>query len=208
MKKCMIITSYIEGNLEDLIDDPDMYFIICADGGYDHAAAAGIKPDMILGDFDSLQTELPHDTEILTFPCEKNDTDTGLCISKALEMGFKDLSLIGGIGGRFDHAIANLQSMSAAAESADRIAMYDLYHSIILLKDNAVRIEKKQGQYLSLLSLSDTCYGVSVSGVKYPLSGQTLTNRYPLGVSNEFSQDHADISVEDGTLLIVLSSLE
>ena len=205
MKKCMIITSYIEGHLPDLIGNEQPGFVICADGGYNYAKKANLVPDFLMGDFDSLTERIQPGVEIVTFPSEKDDTDTGLCLQAALDLGYRDILIIGGIGGRFDHAIANIQLMAGAVDQVDRIAMKDRKNYCTVLKNGELQLSKKYGQHVSLFSLSDVSEGVTISGAKYPLTDYTLTRTFPLGVSNEYQNDTVRIAVQNGTLLIVLS---
>ncbi len=204
MKKCVIITSYIEGNLSRLMEGEHPDLILCADGGYDHAQRAGIVPDFLMGDFDSLSGSVQPGIETITFPAEKDDTDTGLCLRAAMERGCDDILIIGGLGGRFDHALANIQLMAAAVDQVTRIAMKDRKNYITILKDGQLRLPRKNNAHLSVLSLSDTSLGVCLEGVKYPLSDYTMTRTFPLGVSNEFAEDQAKISVKKGTLFVAL----
>lgn len=205
MKKCTIITSYIEGDLLQLMDPDDPGLLICADGGYDHARNAGITPDFLIGDFDSLKGRIQSGIEVINFPAEKDDTDTGLCLQTAIDMGCRDLLIIGGIGGRFDHAVANIQLMAGLCDKVDRIAIKDRQNYCTILKDGSLTLPRKEGQHVSLFSLSETSEGVTISGAKYPLSDYTLTRTFPLGVSNEYADEEVHIEVRNGTLLIVLS---
>ena len=205
MKKCIIITSYIEGELRQLLSNEQPGFIICADGGYNHASKAGLVPDFLMGDFDSLTERIQPGVEIVTFPSEKDDTDTGLCLQAALDLGYRDILIIGGIGGRFDHAIANIQLMAGAVDQVERIAIKDKKNYCTVLKNGGLELSEKQGQHVSLFALSDLCEGVTISGAKYPLTDYTLSRTFPLGVSNEYQEDTVRISVQTGTLLIVLS---
>lgn len=205
MKKCAIITSYIEGDPAQLIKGYDPDYILCADGGYDHARRSGISPHYLIGDFDSLKGDLPSDIETITFPPEKDDTDTGLCLQAALELGCDDILIIGGLGGRFDHAAANLQLMAGIADKVRRIAISDEKNYCTILQNGSLRLSKKEGQHVSVLSLSDVSFGVSITGAKYPLSDYTMSRTFPLGVSNEYQDDELTVSVKNGTLLIALS---
>ncbi len=205
MKKCLIITSYIEGELSELIHGETFDCILCADGGYDYAKKSCITPDFLIGDFDSLKSNIPSDIRTITFPSEKDDTDTGLCLKTALQMGCRDILIAGGLGGRFDHSMANIQLMLGAADKTDRIALKDRRNYCTVLRNGELRLPKKEGEYLSVFSLTKESRGVSLSGVKYPLSDYTLTSTFPLGVSNEYKEDFAYIHVKDGVLLIVLS---
>lgn len=205
MKKCVIITSYIEGNLSSLMEGEHPDLILCADGGYDHAKNAGVIPDFLIGDFDSLSGSVQPGIETITFPAEKDDTDTGLCLRAAIKQGCDDILIIGGLGGRFDHALANVQLMASAADQVTRIAMKDGKNYITVLKDGQMRVPKKNNAHLSVLSLSNVSLGVFLEGVKYPLSDYTMTRTFPLGVSNEFAENEAWISVRKGTLFVALS---
>lgn len=205
MKQCVIITSYIEGNLSRLLEGEHPDLILCADGGYDHAQRAGIVPDFLIGDFDSLAGSVQPGIETITFPAEKDDTDTGLCLQAAMERGCDDILIIGGLGGRFDHALANIQLMAAAADRVARIVMKDSRNYVTILKDGQLRVPRKNNAHLSILSLSDTSLGVCLEGVKYPLSDYTMTRTFPLGVSNEFEENEARISVKKGTLFVALT---
>lgn len=205
MKKCIIITSFIEGDLSKLMEGQKADLILCADGGYDLARKAGIVPDFLIGDFDSLHASLPSAIKTITFPKEKDDTDTGLCVRTAFEQGCREVLILGGLGGRFDHSVANIQLLIGAAAKFERIAIADGKNYCTILQNGELRLPKKEGHHLSVFSLSEKSMGVSLSGVQYPLSDYTLTNAFPLGVSNEYKADFAQISVKNGTLLIVLS---
>lgn len=220
-KKAIIITAYIErysshagsvhtaGAMPDL-PDPDDTFIICADGGYDHAVASGLRPDLILGDLDSMDSDPPSDIETVRFDPEKDYTDLELCVKTALERGMRNVEILGGIGGRPDHALANLQILASYADSFESLVMKDPYSTCFALtacggSPRSVDIPADKGCYISLLSLSDRCEGVTAKGVKYTLEDHVLTNTYPLGVSNEFESSIASVSVKKGILLIMLT---
>lgn len=205
MKKAIIITSYIEGSLPCLMADFQPDYIFCADGGYHHAKESGITPDYVIGDLDSLKEQIDPSSKIITYPAEKDDTDTGLCLQAALDMNCRDILIIGGMGGRFDHSIANIQLIAGHIHEADRIAIKDDKNYCTILQNGTLHLTKESGHHVSILSLSDTSEGVSVSGLKYPLNNDTLTRTFPLGVSNEFQEEEAVISVRKGTLLIALT---
>lgn len=204
MKKCVIITSYIEGNLKELIDDFEPDFILCADGGYDHASAAGIVPDMLIGDLDSIT--LPNDPaiETLIFPSEKDDTDTGICLQTALDQGYKDIMIIGGLGGRLDHTISNIQLITGKCHLADRIIIKDKCNSCTALNNSSITLPRIENQYVSVFPMTD-CRGVYESGVKYPLDNAHLPIGSTIGTSNEITEDIGTFSVNDGIMLVITS---
>lgn len=138
MKECIIITAYIEGNIREIIDvradgSLDGSLIICADAGYEKALAEGIRPDIIMGDFDSMDGALPDDIETFTFPARKDYTDTGLALKYALDNGYERVTVIGGIGGRLDHTIANIQDIVSFSQKGLRIIMRDSRNQLSVL---------------------------------------------------------------------------
>lgn len=208
MDNIIIITSHMEDplDLNSVITPQD--YIICTDGGYDIARRYDIVPDLLLGDFDSIRTDLPQNIPIRRFPPEKDDTDLELALKTAVDLGASQVRIIGGIGGRLDHTVANLQLLSQYSESFDKLIMFDGKNQCFVAANtqkNNIIIPRKSNCYLSLFSLSDKCTGVTISGVKYPLRDHTLTRWGSLGVSNEFKEKNAVLSVEDGDLLVVLS---
>ena len=205
MKTCSII-SFIEKNAEKLLKKIDKNsYIICADSGYAHARKCGITPDLIIGDFDSYKGALPGDIPVITVPSEKDDTDTGLCISCAIERGFDDITIYGGLGGRLDHTVANLQLIASAAEKGVSIRLLDESDEVYAVCCGSIEIPRRENCYISVFSFSDMAEGVSETGVKYLLDNATLSGGFPLGVSNEFAADTAVISVRKGTLIVIVS---
>lgn len=202
---CYIISSYIEGELSQICMPLEEDYIICADGGLKHALQAGIKPDIVIGDFDSLDMEIPENIQTLILPSEKDITDTAQCLDYAVEQGYTSIFIVGGMGGRLDHTLANIQNIVKYSKENIKIIMVDQNNYFIALTNDSTTLPKLEGYHLSLISHTEICEGVSISGVHYPLENDTLTNDFPLGVSNEFEADFARIEVQKGTLLIVLS---
>jgi len=207
MNNIVIITSYMEYpfDIRSVMTPED--YIICTDGGYDIACNHGIVPDLLLGDFDSIRRELPHHIKVRRFPPEKDHTDLELALQEALALKASQVRILGGIGGRLDHTVANLQLLSQYSESFDKITMFDGKNQCFIADNTQKNIvlTREENCYLSLFSLSEQCTGVTISGVKYPLTDHTLTRSFPLGVSNEFTEKKAVLSVEDGDLLVILS---
>lgn len=204
MKKCVIITSYVEGNPVDLIGDFEPDYIICADGGFDHAKAAGIIPDMLIGDLDSISTPNDPEIETLIFPSEKDDTDTGICLQTALDKGYNNILIIGGLGGRFDHTMSNIQLITGKSRIADKIAIKDISNSVTVLNNSSITLPRRDNEYVSIFPMTD-CTGVTESGVKYPLNDAVLQLGSTLGTSNEIIDEHGTFSVKSGILLVITS---
>jgi len=213
MKKCYIITAHIDGDLSEIISPQKSDFIICADGGYEIAVSFNIVPDLVIGDSDSgRMSALPgnsvtHKTDFIHFPKEKDVSDTFLCVKHAISLGFEEIIIAGGIGGRLDHTISNIQTLVHFSDVAKKMTMIDETNLVTIVNNSRITLQKKEGFSVSLFSLSDRCLGVSTTGLYYPLDNAELKNTYPLGLSNEFTDHNATIEVKNGILLIVLSQV-
>ncbi len=175
-------------------------FLIAADGGCKTLRTYGLTPHLALGDWDS--GKKPKDGKTITVPVEKDDTDMFLAIKEGLSLGYREFHLYGGLGGkRFDHSLANL---SALIYLKNRGAVGYLYSSrevISLLREESITIPRAKGAF-SVFSVGDS-EGVTLRGVKYPLEDGSLTQEFPLGVSNHFLGEDAYLQVKKGTLLLV-----
>lgn len=176
-------------------------FVVACDLGLAYAARCGVRPDLLVGDFDSYRGEIPQDIPRHSLPVEKDDTDTMAAVRWAVAQGFTELALYCALGGRLDHLLGNLQCAAFAAEHGLRVHIYDEQAELLVLSGGEAVLPRREGWSLSLLSLSDRCEGVSIRGTKYQLENTVITNRFPIGVSNEWEQD-AHIRVESGVLLI------
>ena len=181
-------------------------FIIACDKGYEYALINNIRPDLLIGDFDSYNGELPNDIPTLKLSEEKDDTDTMSAIRYCIAKGFKHIVLYCALGGRLDHFYANIQAGAYAARHGTQVKMFDNNNVIYIISNCYLTIPKKEGYSLSIFSLSDTCENVSIKGTKYSLDNETLNNTFPIGVSNEWIDD-AIIKVGNGILIIMLSKL-
>lgn len=205
MKNCLIIAAGELTALPKALNAISGYsFIICADAGYRHAKRLGITPNLVVGDMDSLKTADINCEKIIA-PAEKDDTDTMLAIRTAIAKGCDEIDIIGAFGGRLDHMYANLQALLFCAERCVKARLVSNENTAFALKNGTVKIPRQASAYISVFSLTEKSIGVTEKGVKYPLCNATLTNGFPLGVSNEFTAEYAEIAVEQGSLLIILS---
>lgn len=209
MNNLVIITSYIDTNMSLLPFTNDADFIICLDGGWDIAKKENIVPDLIMGDMDSLLSELPENVSTERFPPEKDYTDLELALKKAIELATNNVMIIGGIGGRLDHTMANIQLLSQYTDYFDSLIMLDGRNKCFVLNEiqkKGVVLSAETDSYFSVFSLSDECTGLDIENAKYPLENHTLPRSGSLCVSNEFvNGKDAVISIENGTLLVVVS---
>ena len=205
-EKCLIISGGEAGKIN--IDESDFDLIIACDHGLDNARALGIRPDVVIGDFDSLSKEGPDsEMEVIRFPKKKDDTDTMLAARLAIERGFKDISICCALGGRADHLIANLQTLKWIAQNKAKAFLIEEKEEMVAFSDSKISVPKKDCFSLSVFSLSDKSKGVSIKGAEYEADNLTLTNSFPIGVSNSFESNEVAIEVKEGTLLVVCSKL-
>ena len=186
---------------------PDGAYIIACDRGYDYACRCGVTPDLVVSDFDSSQTAVEAGIPVRHLPTEKDDTDTMSALRFALDAGYREIHLVCALGGRLDHLLANLQAAAFAALRGAQVQIHAADTEILTLRNDSIRLPRREGWSLSIFAAEDACRGVCVRGAKYPLENAFLTNAFPLGVSNEWAGEEAEISVEAGTLLIVQSRM-
>ena len=182
---------------------PDNAYIIAADSGYNTVKKLGFTPNITLGDFDSLK-EKPICGEIVTVAAEKDDTDTMLAVKTALERGFNDISIVGAIGGRLDHTFANIQTLAYILRQGGFGRLIGENDTVELLNAGEYSYERKDGMYISLFTYGEAAVLTS-RGTKYDLTKHTLDNTFPLGVSNEITDDKCSIFVHKGQLLVIFS---
>ena len=146
-------------------------YVIACDRGWQYAQRMGLRPDWIVGDFDSAPPP-ETDVSVTRVPTRKDDTDTMLAARQALALGYRDVAILCAFGGRLTR-----------------------------------RLPRREQRSLSLFALSERCEGVSIRGTKYECENETLTNSFPLGVSNVWASPEAEISVRSGILLVLQSAL-
>ena len=180
--------------------------IIAADGGYDTLIKKGITPDILIGDLDSVH-DVPKNIKTVRHPIEKDETDMYLSYIYGREMGYSEFRIYGGCGGRCDHTFANYCLLLKAKENGDNAIMIDGDTHIRVIKNEKLTLTSRVGAHLSVFAFCDKAHGVTISGAKYEAHDVTLTQSFPLGVSNSFLDTPATVSVKDGALLIIYTSL-
>ncbi len=179
--------------------------LICADRGLLTARRLGKTPDYIVGDFDSLGC-VPDEPGAVVYPSQKDDTDTMLAVKYACDKGYDTVEIYGGLGGRLDHTVANLQTLLYMAERGVYGVLIDGQNRVTMQTGGMVRQYRRcEGWYFSLLSFSEECHGVHVKGTEYLLHGAVLRQNFPLGVSNRITEEFAEVWLEEGALLVVQS---
>lgn len=206
---CLILLSYMECVTPDMAQDlaETADYIIAADGGQNRAREFGLQPDCVIGDFDSTTLDEDFDCIYITYPAEKDLTDTEAALTHALEKGCRNVILLGGMGGRLDHTMGNIGLLDKYYSSFDHMEFIDGKNRMELLKDSDRTLKRDaRYKYFGLVSLNAEASGIDIRGAKYELTGASLERASTLGVSNEFKEDTVEICVQDGILLIVRSA--
>lgn len=200
MKTCYIFSAVEMKNNFPKPEKDDL--IIAADAGYLNVQKAGLRPDVIIGDFDS--SEKPNtDTPIETFPILKDDTDTMLAIKYGFNSGYKRFAIYGGLGGeRTDHTIANIQSLAYIVDHGGEGFLVGENETFALIKNSSITLHSEKGKTLSVFAYGGIAEGISIKGAVYETDNLTLTPFFPLGVSNKFKENTATVGVKNGYVLI------
>lgn len=180
---------------------PDDFIIYC-DSGLKHAEALGAEPSLIVGDFDSHDN--PHSSvETIVLPCEKDDTDTVFAVKEAIKRGFDDFLLLGVVGERLDHTLANVSILLMLDDMGLSGRIIDDYSEMEIVSRSPKRVDGSL-KFFSILNISGTARGITETGCKYPLKNAEITCDYQYGVSNEVLPDsEAVISLTEGRLLLI-----
>ncbi len=199
MARCIIFCAGGFDGLAEPLDAED--FVIAADGGLRHTQALGVVPDLVLGDFDSLGY-VPEGAE--QHPVEKDDTDAMLAARRGLEKGCDRFLFYGGLeGARLDHTVANFQTLQFLADHGAKGWLIGKNQAVTVIKNGTLQFPSQAQGTVSVFCMGHDAKGVSIEGTKYTLTNGTLTAGFPLGVSNQFTDRQAVISVKDGSLLVI-----
>lgn len=200
MKKALIVAA---GNTEGTVIKEDYDLVIVADGGFDKAKKLGIKVGLFIGDMDSVKDNVI-DVPILKLEVEKDFTDTEAAIEKAIELGFAEIHLIGAIGTRFDHSLANVNLLSKYLKKGINIKIIDSHNEIFAFT-GVFTLKGYKGKTVSVLPLGDKIKGLSLEGFYYPLSAKDIELGSTLTVSNVVINDTAYVTIKEGVALLVIS---
>lgn len=183
--------------------------IICADGGAYHLGKLGIIPDILIGDFDSINgcdfdTLLDAGVEVIKYPMEKDTTDTQLAVQLSIDRVCDRVILLGATGTRLDHTMANIFLLRMLLESGVKGMIADEHNEIEMI-NSSISLKRETGVKVSLLPVGGNVTGVTTEGLYYPLNNATLEFGSTQGVSNEFSEETASVTIIDGLLLVIRS---
>ena len=179
-------------------------FIIAADRGLLHLQAMGIDPHLLVGDFDSYSGQPPGELECVALPKEKDDTDMLYAARLGLERGYEKFLLLGGMGGRLDHTMANLSVLCFLKRQGCHGLLADQGCVAQMVCKEEIKLERTGAlPYMSVFAFDGAADGVTLRGVKYPLEEARLTGDYPIGCSNEIVDEFAYVRVKQGMALVM-----
>lgn len=211
-KKCIVIGA---GDLtvgQVSVGEEDL--VIAVDGGINYCSVLEIEPDILLGDFDSvneaqreaimqMKEEAPE--RVVVLKPEKDDTDMLAALRLGMEKGYDYFLIYGGCGGRVEHTIANIQCLLFLKNRGAVGYLMDGSGMMFVMKNEEIKLRENLEGYFSLFCLGKEAKGVTIQGMKYELTDYCMTNDFPIGVSNEFIGKEATVSVADGELLGIVN---
>lgn len=214
MKQVLIVTG---GDVDDasaagFLKTYEVSCVIAVDGGLEAVKRLGLSPDCIVGDFDTVDRALleeyrDRNVHFEAHNPEKDCTDTELALLYALSLpGVERIAILGALGRRFDHALGNLQVMKHALDRGIPCEIVDRYNRVCLL-DHGKTFRKGEvyGTYISFIPFTEEVRGLTLRGFRYPLENSVLRQGCSLGISNELSEDQAQVSLEEGILICIES---
>lgn len=192
-----------------VLENLNIEYVICADGGLEKAEKLGLTPNIIIGDLDSvnklvLKKYLDINIELIKYPSEKNYTDMELAIEHAIEKGFKNIILIGATGSRLDHTIANVMLIEKYYKNGIHIQVID-NNNIIQVVDKSIEIMNKKDYFVSIVPITDSIEVVSLIGFKYPLNNVNVKRGSTLCISNQIIHEKGSIKLDKGIALVFIS---
>lgn len=210
---CRVIEEQQKAGFADISDGQQKgVVLIAADAGMEFFYRNGLKPDIIVGDFDSVGSEAlayfrsQPEIRIQELNPVKDDTDTESALRLAISMGAEQITLLGGTGSRLDHVLGNIELLGIGLMEGVLITLLDANNRIRMI-DRGITLRRKEqfGTYVSLIPYSSQVEHLTLKGFKYPLSDYCLKGFCSLGVSNEIVEEEAVIEFDVGILLVIES---
>ncbi len=178
-------------------------FYIAADAGFLAMQKAGVTPDLLIGDFDSLGNDLPAGIPVIRLPVEKDVTDTDAAAAEGIKRGCTDFVFYGVLGGRPDHSLANLSLLARLSQQGFTAKAYGAGFEIAAVTNGRISFPAGRKGAAAVFSWTDESRGVTIEGFKYTLRNGTLRSNFALGACNSFTGGEAFVEAEDGTLLVM-----
>lgn len=203
MKQCVIISAMpVSEKLKRYMKEDA--FVIAADAGWVQAKALGVVPNLIVGDFDS--SPRPNISQVIILPSEKDDTDTMYAARKALEFGYTEVVILGALGGRLDHTMANMQVLLFLTQNGVQAKMIDETVVVGCHGPGVWHYKKVENATFSFFAASDSVEGICLRGLYYPLEDVAVSTVFPIGISNKFVNEVAEVSVRKGYIYTMVTT--
>lgn len=187
--------------------------IICADGGLSKAEILGLVPDIIIGDFDSVNYSMlkkyedMDDIEIIKYPAEKDYTDMELAIDIAVARGYKDMIILGATGTRLDHTMANMMLLEKYYIQGIKIKIIDNNNVIQIISDNTkLTLQYKKNYFISIVPITEEINDLTLKGFKYPLNKVNVKRGSTLCISNEINVKVSEVTLRKGTAFLIIAN--
>lgn len=210
MRVCIILNGEIKNYdyIKNIINKNNYDYIVCADGGANHSYNMGIIPDYIIGDLDSIYSEIIEfyklkDVKFEKFPSKKDETDTEICVYLASKLNAKEIDFIGALGGRLDHMIANINLLYYVRNKGIYTKIISEYEDIHIAINEEITINGDIGDTISVIPLNGDAKGVTLENLEYPLNNYDMKFYLPLGISNVMLDEKCSVKVEQGSLIII-----
>lgn len=210
MKICIILNGEIKNYdyINTIVSNVSYDYIICSDGGANHAYNMNIVPDYIIGDLDSINKSIidyykNKNVNFEKFPIKKDETDTELCIQLSQKLKAKEIDLIGALGGRIDHTIANINLLYYIRKRGIKPKIISEKEEIYIAIDEEVIIDGEIGNTISILPIKNDAKGVTLKKLEYSLENDDIEFSTPLGISNVMTDINCNIKVNEGSIIII-----
>ena len=208
MKICILLNGEIKDYdyINNIVTTGSYDYIICSDGGANHAYNMNIVPNYIIGDLDSVNENImegPKKPVVLQFQPEKDETDTELCIELSDKLKAKEIHLMGALGGRIDHTIANVNLLYYIRKRGIIPKIVSEKEEIYIAMDEEITIDGEIGDIISILPIKNDAKGVTLKNLEYPLENYDMKFSRPLGISNVMTDINCNIKVKEGSIIII-----
>lgn len=210
MKICIILNGDIKDYkvTKDIILKENYDYIICADGGANHIYNMELIPNYIIGDLDSIDNNIIKyykecNVKFEKFPAKKNETDSEICIYLAQKLKAKKIHLMGALGGRIDHTIANINLLYYIKCKGIVPTIISEKEEMYIAMNEEIIINGEKGNVISVIPINGDAEGVTLNNLEYPLEDYYMKFSVPLGISNVMIDNTCNIKVDKGSLIIV-----
>ena len=210
MKICIILNGEIKDYkyIKSIICKNNYDYIICSDGGANHTYKMNIVPDYIIGDLDSIEDNVikyykSKNVKFNKFPTKKDETDTELSIWLANKLNAKKIDLIGALGGRIDHTIANMNLLYYIRNKNIIPKMISEKEEVYIAIEEEIIIDGNKGDTISIIPIKGDAKGITLKNLEYPLENGIMDFSRPLGISNIMTNSSCNIKVNEGSIIII-----